>query len=250
MAVIWQRKSGDNHYEIRTAGQTRRLYTNKVCHSQYNPAHLFTGSIWDLLFLPALFLKNKPALNILILGVGGGAVIRQLLAMMPVKKITGIELDENHCYIAKRFFGLDDEKIELVNADARYWVNDYSGEKFHMIIDDVFTDVNNQPVRAIAANSQWIGALHKMLRPDGILTMNYASQQEMRQSAIYQDEKTKSAWHSLFQITLPTLENHVACLTKNVRESKSIHDAIMYDDRMERAFRTKQLQYRIRKMRI
>ncbi len=38
MAVLWQKKTAGQHYEVRTAGNSRRLYKNGVCHSQFNPA--------------------------------------------------------------------------------------------------------------------------------------------------------------------------------------------------------------------
>jgi len=71
MAVIWQKKIAGTHYEVRSAGQTRRLYTNGLCHSEFNPQKLVTGSIWDLLVLPALFYKPGHIKKVLMLGVGG-----------------------------------------------------------------------------------------------------------------------------------------------------------------------------------
>ena len=76
MAIIWQKKVRDNLYEVRSAGKSRRLYKNGVCHSQYNPGSIMTGSIWDLLLLPACYQTGVNYKKILVLGVGGGAVIR------------------------------------------------------------------------------------------------------------------------------------------------------------------------------
>jgi len=45
MAIIWQKNIDGTKYEVRAAGKTRRLYTNGVCHSEFNPDKLVTGSI-------------------------------------------------------------------------------------------------------------------------------------------------------------------------------------------------------------
>ncbi|QKQ25565.1 hypothetical protein [Candidatus Reidiella endopervernicosa] len=55
MALLWYRKEGESRYEVRSAGATRRLYTNGVFHSQYNPNRPISGSVWGLLMLPALY---------------------------------------------------------------------------------------------------------------------------------------------------------------------------------------------------
>ena len=82
MALLWTTKKGNTQYEVRTAGDSIRLYTNRAFHSQYNPKHVFTGAMWDLLSIPALFyainLQRKPN-SVLMLGVGGGTAIHQFL---------------------------------------------------------------------------------------------------------------------------------------------------------------------------
>ena len=52
MALLWERRVEGTLYQVRSAGRTRRLYTNGVFHSQYNPVRPVTGSVWDLLLLP------------------------------------------------------------------------------------------------------------------------------------------------------------------------------------------------------
>ena len=63
MAVLFEKVANGRVYQVRSAGNSRRLYTDGVFHSQYNPNHIITGSVWDLLFLPSQFYvkgANKP----------------------------------------------------------------------------------------------------------------------------------------------------------------------------------------------
>ena len=140
MSLLWEKRTAGAHYQVRQAGRSLRLYTNGVFHSQYNPRRPVTGSVWDLLWLPAFFYPPDKLQRILVLGVGGGAVIRHLRRFIQPEKIVGVELSKIHLSIARRFFGIGGDDVELYQADAVDWVERYSGPPFDMIIDDLFTD--------------------------------------------------------------------------------------------------------------
>ncbi|WP_455217906.1 hypothetical protein, partial [Kaarinaea lacus] len=78
MAIVWHKKISGTCYEVRKAGNSIRLYTDGVFHSQYNPHRPVTGSVWDLLMLPAFFTNIDKISRVLVLGVGGGSVIQLL----------------------------------------------------------------------------------------------------------------------------------------------------------------------------
>ena len=101
MALLWHKQDGNTRYEVRSAGNTRRLYTNGVFHSQYNSTQPVTGSVWDLLLLPAFFLPASSLKRVLVLGVGGGAVIRQLNHFLQPEQIVGVELNPVHLEVAR-----------------------------------------------------------------------------------------------------------------------------------------------------
>ena len=71
MAVLFEKVANGRVYQVRSAGNSRRLYTDGVFHSQYNPNHIITGSVWDLLFLPSQFYAKGALKRVLVLGVGG-----------------------------------------------------------------------------------------------------------------------------------------------------------------------------------
>lgn len=183
MAVLWQQRVGTTLYEIRTAGNTRRLYSNGVLHSQYNERRPVTGNVWDLLLLPALLAAPGTVRRVLVLGVGGGAVIRQLQHFVQPQRIIGVELNPVHLRVARRFFGVRGADIELHQADARQWLYRYAGPPFDLIIEDLFGERDGEPVRAIEADADWMRALGRALAPTGILVMNFPSLRELRACA-------------------------------------------------------------------
>lgn len=185
MAVAWEKQSGDNHYQVRTAGNSKRLYKNGVFHSQWNEQRPIAGGVWDLLFLPALFLEQIHAavpgkLRVLLLGVGGGAVIRQFNAILPPASITGVELDKIHLQVARNHFGVKGPNVSLQHADAIAWIKSHSGEKFDLIIEDLFTEQKGEAVRVAAADAAWFSCLLAQLRPGGALVLNFEDAGQMR----------------------------------------------------------------------
>ena len=136
MALLWQQTIDDNHYEVRTAGGSVRLYRNGVNHSQWNPKRPLSGSIWDLITLPTLHRPLNSLEDVLILGFGAGSVGRQILELVMPKRIVGIEMDPIHLSIADGFFQCS-SGFDLIAGDAVDWVNE-SAEKasYDVIIDD------------------------------------------------------------------------------------------------------------------
>ncbi|MBL6690383.1 MAG: fused MFS/spermidine synthase [Pseudomonadales bacterium] len=181
MAVIYSKQVKGVRYEVRTAGASRRLYTNGAFHTQYNPKHLFTGAVWDLLCLPVLCRERAPA-SILVLGVAGGTVIHQLQALCNSPKTTGIELDKVHIELASSHFDLDYPNLTLVHADARDWLAT-SKQKFDCIIDDIFVHGESDPERPVNLDRRWFRQLKSQLNKDGLLIQNHIDHESAKQAA-------------------------------------------------------------------
>jgi len=203
MAVIWQRRTNGRHYEVRTAGRSRRLYTDGVFHSQFNPRAVMSGALWDLLALPA-FLRSAGVRRVLLLGLGGGAVARQLLHFFPQARITGVDLDAVHLSVARRFFGLSGRGVRLLEADARDFVADCRATSFDLIVDDLFAGRAGDPVRAVSFDHGWRQALTRLLASDGVLVANFADAASARAAA-----RLRGAPRLKLVATLPQYENRV-----------------------------------------
>ena len=106
MSVLWQTERNGTRYSVRAHGASVRLYSNGVFHSQWNPDRPFAGGVWDCLSLPALYRPAAALRRVLLLGVGGGAVIRQLQTLVPFESLTAVEIDPVHIDVARRWFGV------------------------------------------------------------------------------------------------------------------------------------------------
>ena len=222
MAVLWQKCVDGTRYEVRTAGHSRRLYTDGVFHSQYNPRRPLTHGVWDLLMLPALYYPPGKIQRVLMLGVGGGAVIQLLHHFIQPAKIVGIELNPMHLKIAKRFFGVRQNLATLHQADAIKWLQHYKGPAFDMIIDDLFTEIDSEPQRVVALNNKWCSLLHKHTTQHGVVVVNSMSPQELHDSAFVVTQRLAKQYPSKIQLSLPIYENAVGAFFKTEVSKKAL----------------------------
>lgn len=209
MALVWTKINNDRKYEIRTAGNSIRLYTNGVFHSQYNPKMKNCNGIWDLLVLPLFLIDPGLIKRVLVLGVGGGAAIKMVQDYFDPDEIVGVELNPVHISIAKRFFKVNQKNVLLVEAEARQWTRDYTGKGFDLIIEDLFTEVKGEPARAIEFDSSWYNLLKKHLLPTGLLVANFISAEELGDSILFKNRKNLCKQASLTAFSDRRYDNQI-----------------------------------------
>jgi spermidine synthase len=206
MALLWHKQIGDTRYEVRTAGRSRRLYTNGVFHSQYHPDRAHSGGVWDLLTLPAFFKPPGRIQRVLLLGVGGGSAIHLLHRFVAPHEIVGVELSATHLHVARKFFDIKKSMATLHQADAVQWLQHYEGPAFDMIIDDLFgNDAGTE--RAVPADAAWCNTLLQNLNRNGILVMNFIGSKALRNCACLADPTVARHIKSAFRFSLPAYEN-------------------------------------------
>jgi predicted membrane-bound spermidine synthase len=247
LAILWHKQAGTTRYEVRSAGNSLRLYTNDVFHSQYNPMSPISGSIWDLLMLPAFFAPERVR-RILLLGVGGGAVIRQLNDFLQPEIIVGIELDPVHLEIAERFFEATAPNVQLIQADALHWVDEYEGERFDMIIDDLFVEADGEPQRVVAANSRWFNRLTRLLGPHGIVVSNFATAHELKGCGWFRNRRLRERYPSAFRLNASLCQNVIGVFLRHPAETAQLRQNLASFPVLDAARRNGTLRYGIRRL--
>lgn len=238
MALLWERTSGGRRYQVRTAGRSIRLYTNGVLHSQYHPDHVFGGGVWDLLSLPAVWTRSTRLAGVLLLGLGGGAVVRQLRDLVEWDRFVAVERNPVHVDISRRFFGLDDVPLEIIQGDAGQWMERYAGGCFDLIIDDLFSDVHNEATRAVAFSRDWYAALYEALSEEGTLVVNFEDGRELGRR-LNQIRKVRRDFKRVYKLTLPAYGNAVAVLLRRDASPADLEEGL-------RAIKPKRKRARLR----
>jgi len=211
VTTLWEHDAQGTHYSVRQSGASLRLYSNRVFHSQWNPNKPFAGGVWDCLSLPSLYRPLLSIKRVLLLGVGGGAVVRQLQLLTQFQKMSAIEIDPVHIDVAKNWFGVDDPRVELEQADAIQWLANYNGPPFDLIIDDLFGHDEGEPLRACKLSAYWVDLLHAHLSDTGLLVVNCVDSKELKQSlSTFGD----CGFIDGYRWTLPVYENAIGVLAK------------------------------------
>lgn len=223
MSLLWSREVDGCRYEVRTAGGSRRLYTDGVFHSQYNPGQLITGGVWDLMMLPAFLLPPNAVQRVLLLGLGGGTAVHQLRAFVRPRQIIAVELDAVHLEVARDFFDLGGEGVELQQADAVRWVTDHDGDPFDLVIDDLYCGGDGEPSRAVPLDDAWLAQLAGLVAPGGALAINTLGPAAAADAAA----RLQHEFPGALQLRAPYDRNAVAAFFRQPVEARQLRRNLM-----------------------
>lgn len=214
MAVVWEQDIEGHHYEVRTAGASIRLYRNGVNHSQWNPNRPLSGSIWDLIVLPALFRPEGEIQDVLVLGFGAGSVGRQIQELIRPERIVGIELDSIHLSIADGFFECA-EACEMIAADAVEWVNESEEQcEYDVIIEDLYGEEDGIPVRCVPMDTDWCEKLCALLKPGGILIFNMIEPEKIKHLPMFKSKLLAKRYTETVTYRIDGYENRIVAFSE------------------------------------
>lgn len=105
------------------------------------------GSLQKILEIGLTKVNLKSVENLLLLGLGGGSIIKSLRETFEYSKnIVTVEIDPEIIKLAKDEFGIyASEKLQIIESDAFQYVKT-SKEKFQLIIIDLFIDTEVPPI--------------------------------------------------------------------------------------------------------
>ena len=163
------RETPHNTIMVREDAREIRLHLNVLWASQSRlrkdggP----TGLYYDLFTAaPAL----TEGTRVLVLGLAGGAVPREILAAWPGADVLGVELDPAVVEVARERFGLD-PRVRVAVEDARRHV-ETSAEQHDVIVVDLYSTA---VIPFFTATREFFAALERRLAPGGVVMMNVAS---------------------------------------------------------------------------
>lgn len=132
----------------------------------------------ECLVQPAMALHPRP-LDVLVLGGGEGATVREILRHPGVKRVTMVDIDADVVQFCKRYLkewhqgALSHPKTRVIIEDAGEFVLN-TQESFDVIISDLPTPIKNGPVYALYT-IEFYRALLGRLRPRGIFVTQAGS---------------------------------------------------------------------------
>lgn len=128
----------------------------------------------EMLVQPAMLRHANPE-NVLIIGGGEGATLREVLTHKSVRSATMVDLDQEVVELCKEYLpswhrgAFDDPRAKLVFQDGRKFVEE-DDNLYDVIIIDIVDMLDNGPAQALYTK-QFYQLLKKRLRKDGIVVV-------------------------------------------------------------------------------
>lgn len=125
----------------------------------------------EALVHPAMITHPGPK-NILILGGGEGATLREVLKHPTVKKVVMVDIDEEFVHLCKKYLNkwhqgsFDDKRVELIFSDAREYIKK-TKSPFDIIIADI-SDPVEEGIAQMLYTKEFFSSIKRILKPDGI----------------------------------------------------------------------------------
>lgn len=157
---VWEEPNGQ--IDLNVIGAT---------HATWHPAKLMTGHAWDAITAAAL-LHPLPIKKLLMLGLGGGTVLRQLRAFLPTTEFTAVEIDSEMIRLAREYMDLDQIGVEVVQGDAFEFLNQHRLQ-YDVLIDDLYRCGEQDVERPALVDSALLQQHNALLHPEGSLVMNF-----------------------------------------------------------------------------
>lgn len=118
------------------------LFTgNRFLQSSFDPQKAPQGTVFDWYLVAPWFSGNFGGQvgQMLILGLGAGAVVKLYNRAYQVKGITGVEIDPLIIDVGRKYFNLNDDNLQIVNGEAGLYLKKDT-KKYDLILVDAFKE--------------------------------------------------------------------------------------------------------------
>ena len=144
----------------------------------------------EMLVHPAMLRHPEPK-DVLIIGGGEGATLREVLAYSSVRSATMVDIDQELVELCREHLGpwhrgaFDDPRVRLVFDDGRKFIEDHD-DKYDVVIIDLVDMLDNGPAQALYTR-QFYELLRQRLRPGAIVAiqaMEFSSSDDKQHVAL------------------------------------------------------------------
>ncbi len=169
MATPYDHSSAYHHIHVDDDGGSRVL---RFEHNHQSSMRLDDPFATDILYIAYLHLTLAVAplaTRTLVIGLGGGSVVKQMWRDYPGMRLDVVEIDPEIVEVARRYFALpDDERIRVIVGDGREFVRMASGT-YDIVIVDAFDDDH---VPRPLLSEDFMRDVRDRLAPGGVVAWN------------------------------------------------------------------------------
>ncbi|MCP4809434.1 MAG: spermine synthase [Proteobacteria bacterium] len=131
-----------------------------------------TRGTWAYMAAAPLYMDEPAAVDdVLIIGLAGGTIARQLLESFPTAHVDGVEIDGAVVEVGKKYFDNDDDRITPFVMDGRIYL-----QNTPKTYDVILMDAYRQPYIPFHLTTvEFWQTVSDHLEPDGVVGINVAS---------------------------------------------------------------------------
>jgi len=183
----------------------------------------------EMLVHPPLGFCRRAVSNVLILGGGEGATLREVLRWRTVKKVTMVDIDREAVEFCKKYLGtwhrnsFSDSRAEVIYEDAFNFVKK-SSVKWDVVIMDLTCPLSGGPAYKLYS-VEFLKTIKKHLLSDGVLCSQAGSASMIDSAFHYAFYATvRKVFRNLFsyQIFVPSFDLPWAFLVASSRLNSSV----------------------------
>lgn len=206
---VWQ--SRDGSIDIDVIGAT---------HATWHPERLLTGHAWDAITAGVMLHPSAPR-TLLMLGLGGGTVLRQVKHLHPQVQITAVEIDPDMVRIAREYMHLDDINPILHVQDAFAYLDDCT-QTFDVVIDDLYRSGDKDVERPCFYNETHLNKLRRLVSPSGVLISNFVIGKGHRKQHMHARGLYAEAFEEVRAIRPPLSLNEILVGARQLRPIRQL----------------------------
>ncbi|GAB4392711.1 MAG: fused MFS/spermidine synthase [Gammaproteobacteria bacterium] len=164
-----------------------------------------------------------PPNEILLLGLGGGALVRYLLAKLPACHLTVVELNPDVIDVAYQYFALPrhSPQLTIIAADAEHYLKQ-TKQLFDLILVDIF---GADKLPAFCQDQRFYQNGRRILAPNGLLITNLLCHQAKQLYQVVNQIRLAFAKQTLY-IQVPQQTNHLVFAFNDTRYTQTINRLI------------------------
>ncbi|MFY9616315.1 MAG: fused MFS/spermidine synthase [Candidatus Dormiibacterota bacterium] len=172
--AIYESDSEYGYIQVVERGSEHDLILNEgqAIHSIYDPGRQLTRGPWDYFSLAPLFghrqwTGQKPE-RVLIIGLAGGTVARQITAAYGPVPIDGVEIDPRIIDVGRKYFDMNEPNLNAIAADGRYFLDTTDNQ-----YDIIAVDAYRQPyIPFQLTTKEFFQSARQHLKPNGVVVVN------------------------------------------------------------------------------
>ncbi len=171
--------------------------------------------VWNYMAAAPLWMDDPGALSdVLIVGLAGGTIGRQILDAFPEARVDGVEIDGDVVEVGRLFFDNDDPRIHPIVMDGRVFL-----QNTERTYDLILMDAYRQPyIPFHLVTREFFTLVHERLSDDGVLAVNVASVRGVSRSLAAMIYRTIREVFEMAVLIDATQSNDVIVATKRAKD--------------------------------